>query len=106
MLAKKKIEKRRYKRKKCFISISLSARDRVFTNYVSDISIGGMFIETDEGFEEGQFISIKFLSPYKLKGLQSIIARVTRCESKGIAVSFKDTGEDQTETIKIFMDNL
>ena len=106
MLVKQKTEKRKFRRKKCFISISLSAKDRIFTNYVSDISTGGMFIETDQAFETGQLISIKFLSPYKLKALPRVIARVARCNVKGIAVSFNNTGEDQTEVIEIFMENL
>ena len=51
---------REYPRKSCFIPVTCATSDGVFTDFVRNISAGGVFIETSEPFSVGQQLKLMF----------------------------------------------
>jgi Tfp pilus assembly protein PilZ len=91
--------KRGHSRKPCLISVDYVVEDRAFTNYIQDISSGGVFIETSESFSIGQEITMAFSfssdhRPSKFTG------EIVRIKPNGIGVKFKDLTKYQEEIIK------
>ena len=82
--------KRQHPRKSSLIAVECQTHDVSFTNFIQDVSNGGVFIETDAPFFVGQEIIMNFSLP-NLKFNQSIAVRseVVRVDSIGIGVKFK-----------------
>ena len=99
-------ERRTHPRKSCLLSIDWSYASNVFTNAIQNISLGGMFIETNEPFEPGQTISLKILAPAKLKKVTSLKAKVVRVEPSGIAVEFTKESPEQVSLVEYLIDNI
>ncbi len=99
-------EKRKNPRKSCLIAVECGIKESIFVNYIHNISVEGVFIETDESFELGQTITLKILAPYDLKNINHISGEIIRVEPKGIAVKFKSDDADQKANIKTFVDNI
>jgi len=91
-------EKRSYIRKPFFMPVDYSTRDRVYRDFIKDISTGGVFIETLRPLPVGQEISMAFSFP-NLRQNFKISGDFVRMDPKGIGVAFIKSGEDQSETL-------
>ncbi len=90
-------------RKPCLINANYRIQDRNFKSYILDISIGGVFIETNQQLPVGNDILLKFSlpnhsKPFTLKG------KVAWSSTKGFGVKFKDMSVHQGEILKTFVD--
>ena len=91
-------EKRSYIRKPFFMPVDYSTQDRVYRDFIKDISTGGVFIETQRPLPVGREISMAFSFP-NLRQNFKINGDVVRMDPKGIGVAFVKSSEDQTETL-------
>jgi uncharacterized protein (TIGR02266 family) len=94
--------KREHKRKPFFMVVDYSAEDRLYKDYIQNISAGGVFIETQIPFDEGQEISLSFPLPDHQKYIK-ILGEIVRTSSQGIGVRFKKTDKEQEEMIENLM---
>lgn len=91
--------KRKHERKPFFMVIDYSTKDRVYKDYIQNISAGGVFIETQMPFAEGQELSLSFPLPNYQKYIK-ISGEIVRTSSHGIGVRFKTANQEQEEMIK------
>jgi len=58
-------KERKHPRFPCLIPTDYVTRQHAYQDYITNISLGGLFIETDQSFEEGEGISLTLsLSPH------------------------------------------
>ncbi len=79
--------RRRHQRKDCTIAVECDTPDCTYMQYIRDISISGVFIETTESFSIGQEISLYFDFPDSEDAVK-VVGQVIRRASKGIGVEF------------------
>jgi len=91
-------EKRDYIRKPFFMSVDYSTQDRVYRDFIKDISTGGVFIETLRPLPVGQEILMAFSFPNQRQNFK-ISGDVVRMNTKGIGVSFIVKNEAQKESL-------
>ena len=91
--------KREHERKPFFMIIDYSTEDRVYKDYIQNISAGGVFIETQMPFAEGQELSLSFPLPNYQKYIK-ISGEIVRTSPQGIGVQFKTANQEQEEMIK------
>jgi len=82
-------EKRKHSRKRTFIYADCSGDKCKFTDFIQDISAGGIFMETKTPLFVNQELSITFTlpgteDPIKIKG------NIVRVDSKGAAIQFDE----------------
>jgi hypothetical protein len=82
-------EKRKHSRKRTFIYADCSGDKCEFTDFIQDISAGGVFMETKTPLFVNQELSITFTLPgtedsIKIKG------NIVRVDSKGAAIQFDE----------------
>lgn len=82
-------ELRRHPRRPSFISVESSSNDVSFTDFIQDISNGGVFIQTDGSFFVGQEISLTFSLPKTQQNI-TVNGEVARIDSTGIGVKFNE----------------
>jgi uncharacterized protein (TIGR02266 family) len=92
-------EKRDHERKPFFMVIDYSTEDRVYKDYIQNISAGGVFIETQMPFAEGQELSLSFPLPNYQKYIK-ISGEIIRTSQHGIGVRFKKPDQEQEEMIR------
>jgi len=80
-------EVRKYPRKPSFIPVECSSFEACFTDFIQDISNGGVFIQTDGHFFIGQQITLTFTIP-KAGVDTSVGGEVVRVNTRGIGVRF------------------
>lgn len=83
------MEKRKYLRKQTFLFADCSSHNISFSDFIQNISAGGLFIETKIPLFIDQKLSITFTlpgdeTPKKIKG------KVARLDSKGVGVNFDE----------------
>ena len=78
---------REHPRKTSLIAVDCSTHDVCFTNFIHDISNGGVFIETNAPFYVGQKIAMNFTLP-EIESPISVGGEVIRMNSNGIGVKF------------------
>ena len=96
---------REYPRVPCNIPLDLAADNRAISCFATDISAGGMFVESCEPFVMGQTVSICFSLEdnhlaLKLKG------RVVRSERGGIGIKYESLTRYQIEIMKDLINRL
>lgn len=74
-------------RQQCLIPVDISIQDRVYRDFIYNLSDSGAFIETKESFSMGEPLVLTFSAPggnkhYKVGGV------VIRNDIKGMAVKF------------------
>jgi hypothetical protein len=84
-----KIDQRQHHRNPLAVPVEYVARDRAFSDFIQDISAGGMFIETRQLLSVGQKLSMSislfcFKDPIKING------KIVRITPKGVGVKFID----------------
>ncbi len=83
-------EMREHPRKPSFIPVECSSSDGVcFTDFIQDISNGGVYIQTDGRFFLGQQITLTFSIP-KTREEQKVSGEIVRVDSQGIGVKFNE----------------
>ena len=90
-------------RKPCLLNSNYRIQDRDFKSYILDISIGGVFIETNQKLPVGNEMMLKFSlpnhsKPFTLKG------KVAWSSPRGFGVKFRDMSSQQGEILKTFVD--
>jgi type IV pilus assembly protein PilZ len=71
----------------CFLPVDYSTTDRVYQDFINNLSNGGVFIETSASLREGQSISLIFTVPTLQKSFK-ISGTIVRTEQDGIGVKF------------------
>ncbi len=82
-----RLDYREHSRIPCFLPVDYSTTDRVYQDFINNLSNGGVFIETTAAFEEGQALSLIFTVPTLQKSFK-ISGTVVRAEPDGIGVKF------------------
>jgi Tfp pilus assembly protein PilZ len=94
--------KRKHERKPFVTTLDYSTDSGSYRDYIKDISVGGLFIETGTSFSVGEETSMTLLLPEYEKKIK-IQGEIVRIEEQGIGVKFK-TSQVQKEIIKSFVD--
>ena len=94
---------RKYIREERLITVNFAAKGRAYQNFIQDISLEGVFIETKEPFEVGEDLLLtiayhKEQRPFKIEGT------VVRNPPNGIGVKFKKVSQVQEEIIRAIID--
>jgi Tfp pilus assembly protein PilZ len=79
-------EKRYYPRKPYFMPVDYIDRNRIYREYIVDISAGGIFIKTENSVPVGNEISLTL--PFPSQNYLTISGVVVRNAPEGIAVRF------------------
>ena len=87
-------EKRKHPRKSCFISVDYVTQDRVYKDFIQNISRGGVFIETRAPFFVGEKVSLTFTPPDHRKSIKTI-GEVVRTSPQGIGVKCGKTYDNR-----------
>jgi Tfp pilus assembly protein PilZ len=90
-------------RKPCLINANYSIQNKDYKSYILDISIGGVFIETNQTFTIGQEIVLNFAlpnyqKPFKLSGT------ISWGSPRGFGVKFDEIPVRQGEILKSFVE--
>ncbi len=90
-------------RKACLINADYRIQGNRFRSYILDISIGGVFIETDQRVSVGESVVLKFnlqtiSQPFTLPG------KVAWSGPKGFGVKFEMVADPQGRAIKAYVD--
>ena len=76
------------------IAIDYDTEDGSYRSYVKSISMGGVFIETEESFIVGQKITLTFSSGYDHNSFM-LTGKVTNRVPKGIEVEFENLTQQE-----------
>lgn len=92
-------KKRVHERFTCLITADCVYHHRAYNNYVKDISVGGVFMETREPFSQGEAILLTlsmahYSKPFKITG------EIVRLTPEGVGVKFKTMSQVQEELIQ------
>ena len=90
---------REHPRKSCFMAVDYADRDRVFKDFIRNISAGGVFIETNLPFSIGKDITLTFSSSNYERPIK-ITGKIARTGRGGIGVRFKTENRDLIAMIK------
>ena len=71
----------------CFLPVDYSTNDRVYQDFINNLSKGGVYIETLSPFRVGQLISLIFTLPSVEKTFK-VSGTIVRTEQDGIGVKF------------------
>ncbi len=71
----------------CFLPVDYSTTDRVYQDFINNLSNGGVFIETAASLNAGQTIALIFTVPSLQKSFK-ISGTIVRTEQDGIGVKF------------------
>jgi Tfp pilus assembly protein PilZ len=89
-------------RKPCLINASYRIHDQTYKSYILDISIGGVYIESNAKFPVGQDVLLKFIllnqqEPFTLNG------KIAWSSDKGFGVKFENINVHQSDILKSFI---
>ena len=93
---------RKHARKPCLIKASYRIQDRNYRSYILDISIGGVFIETNAKFPVGKDLLMNFSLPNHPKPF-AFSGKIAWNSGKGFGVKFKDISPYIAEMIEILI---
>jgi len=96
---------RRHVRVDCFVSVDYTDSERVFKDYIEDISTSGVFIKTREAFSVGEEIVLS-MSISREGSAFKIPATVVRAAADGIGVRFKITSQVQEAIIESLIESI
>ena len=86
-------EKRKYPRKQTFVWTECSASTRFFTDFIQNLSVSGLYIETQLPFFVGEELSMTFSLPGADAPIK-ITGKIVRIDSKGVGVQFEELLSD------------
>jgi Tfp pilus assembly protein PilZ len=96
---------RKHVRVDCFVSVDYTDSERVFKDYIEDISTSGVFIKTRETFSVGEEIVLS-MSLSRDGSAFKIPATVVRAAPEGIGVRFKTTSQVQEAIIESLIESV
>jgi len=82
------IDRRKHSRKPYLREVEYATEDRVYQEFIQDISPGGLFIETRSPLAVGQEITVILSLPSHERSIK-IICEVVKATQQGIGVKFK-----------------
>jgi Tfp pilus assembly protein PilZ len=91
-------------RRTCLINANYRIKDRKYRSYILDISVGGVFVETEKAFPVGQPITLLFTIPQNDSPL-SLQGRVAWSGPQGFGVQFRSIRPKQDKAIRSFVSN-
>ena len=86
-------EKRKHPRKKTFVWTECSTDTRFCTDFIQNLSVSGLFIETQFPFFVGEKLSMTFSLPGADDPIK-ITGKIVRIDSNGIGVQFDEVLSD------------
>jgi Tfp pilus assembly protein PilZ len=89
----------------CFVSVDYADSERVFKDYIEDISSTGGFIKTRESFSIGEEVVLS-MGLSKEGSAFKIPASVVRIASDGIGVEFNTTSQVQKDIIQSLIESI
>jgi len=95
--------RRKHEREPFFMVADYSTENRVYRDYIQNLSAGGVFIETHMPFTSGQEVSLAFPLPNYQKYIK-IIGEVARVTPQGIGVVFKLVKQEQETMVKSLLE--
>jgi Tfp pilus assembly protein PilZ len=98
------VSMRGHTRKSCLINIDFSFQNNSFKGHILDISLVGVFIETDESIPVGAKIKVSFLLPNHPKPL-ILTSMVAWTGQNGFGVEFEKLTKHNEKLIKSFVEN-
>jgi uncharacterized protein (TIGR02266 family) len=90
-------------RKPCLINANYTIQGQNFNNYILDISIGGVFIETNQKLPAGKKISIKFSLPNYPQPFM-LTGKIAWSSPRGFGLKFEEMSPQQGNMLKSFVD--
>jgi Tfp pilus assembly protein PilZ len=90
-------------RKPCLIIASFRIQDRQFKSYILDISIGGVFIETNAKLSIGRDLLLKFSLPNHPQPF-TFSGKIAWSSAKGLGVKFENVSGFQSDILKSFIE--
>ncbi len=99
------VERRGSKRIACRVPVRYAIDDRIFSNYISNISRNGIFIESDNS----KIVTKEILLDFKLDGLSNpmkIIGEIVFVTSTGFGVAFKHVDAKLADMIESAVDKM
>ena len=103
-LDENKVLMRGHTRKACLINVDFSFQNSSFKGHILDISLVGVFIETDELLPVEEKIKVAFSLPNHKKPL-TLKCMVAWISQNGIGVSFNKLTKHHEKIIKSFVEN-
>ncbi|CAB1057338.1 hypothetical protein D1BOALGB6SA_2077 [Olavius sp. associated proteobacterium Delta 1] len=89
-------------RKPCLVNANYSVQDRKIKSYILDISIGGVFIESDAKFTIGKELLLKFTLPNHPQPL-AFRGKIAWNGAKGFGLKFENVSVLQGDILKSFI---
>ena len=96
---------RRHVRVDCFVSVDYTDSEKIFKDYIEDISTSGVFIKSREAFSVGEEIVLS-MSLSREGSAFKIPAVVVRAAPDGIGVRFKTTSQVQEAIIGSLIESI
>jgi Tfp pilus assembly protein PilZ len=90
-------------RKPCLINANYSIQNKDYKSYILDISIGGVFVETNEKFIPGQKIVLNFTLPNNQKPFK-LTGTISWGSPRGFGVKFDEIPVQQGEILRTFVE--
>jgi uncharacterized protein (TIGR02266 family) len=90
-------------RKPCLINANYRIQDRNFKNYILDISIGGVFIETDQKLPVGKQMMLKFSLPNHRQPF-TLTGKIAWSSPRGFGLKFDNMTPQQGNILKTFVE--
>ncbi len=90
-------------RKPCLINANYRIEDRDFKSYILDISIGGVFIETNQKLPVGKQMTLKFSLPNHSQPF-SLNGKIAWSSPRGFGLKFDEMTSQQGNMLKTFVD--
>ena len=94
---------RENQRKPCLINTNYRIQNNDFKSYILDISIGGVFIETNERLPEGKELLLKFSLPNQAEPF-TFSGKIAWSGPRGFGVKFDSVTPIQGEVLKTFIE--
>lgn len=90
-------------RKPCLIKANYRIQDRNFKSYILDISIGGLFLESDTRFPIGRELLIEFSLPSRPQPI-TFAGKIVWSTTRGFGVKFDKFSVLQSNMLKSFIE--
>lgn len=90
-------------RKPCLIKANYRIQDRNFKSYILDISIGGLFVESDTRFPIGRELLIEFSLPSRPQPI-TFAGKIVWSTTRGFGVKFDKFSVLQSNMLKSFIE--
>ncbi|HEX9297636.1 MAG TPA: PilZ domain-containing protein [Polyangiaceae bacterium] len=99
------IEKRQHSRVTISAEVNLSSEDNFYAGAARDISVGGLFVETEFGFPIGAEITVLLRLPNKVLSLRAEVmwAVAKGTKTTGLGLRFVDLPSTAKNEIEAFM---